>query len=215
MKETYTSKLYWKKWTHKVTFKLGQDKAPYLASMSANTKIKRLEKRILKAVSNRVDKAYKRLATSDRVYAHPEVGNYWRYSYEYRHYITIYFNDGELLNDLKDQFKDQITAIERPENEAHKEALLSGDKIVIREKLFYNRYRFVMRLGRADRNEITKWLDENLRKNKGRVWSHDMMLSGYWNQSIFFAHAEDAMLFKLSYSNTLVSSDRIKLLSEL
>lgn len=234
MKEGYTRKLYWGKWTHKVTLLLGRVDE---GKVTTETKYKKVRSKLKAFLKDNVD-AVKTLETeayvSSRRAPTPDDRYYYpNYIYVRDKYITVYFKDANLLSKLQDDPKigKMITYVEKPFNDSHLEAL-EVERMVVRKTLWYDKYRYAARMKPYQRTygpshtlnpglpeDIEDWLDDQLIKSCGRREGRDFKIqkSGYYVSTLhyYFAHAQDAMMFRLAWGQYIKQNERIKLMSEL
>lgn len=240
MKEGYTKKLYWGKWSHKAIILLGK-----VDGGKAETEVKvRAARKSFRAFLKKHLPECKTLSTSQWKQSYQTKVADGYYSYSGYHYVnvyeeslTVYFNDAAFLDVLK---KDKtwgkaLTYVEKPFNDAHVQAL-EVDKLVVRKTLWFDKYRYAARsksfpatyttiggswrLGpQPDVNAIMTWVDEQLIKELGRREGEDFKVSqtGYYQVAVnlYFKHANDAMMYRLAFGQQLKSTERIKLISEL
>lgn len=230
MKTGYTKKLYWAKWSHKVTLSLGQVDEDKPSTQAAVKKTLKSVMDFLKAS----EEEYKTLSTY--TYApNTKKTTRWQTYHNYylvNHTLTLYFKSAELLEDLLADKKlgSLVTYVEKPFSDGHLEAL-EVDRLVVRKTLWWDRYRFAARLKPQTRNygfpreecklgqDIRDWIDEQLIKACKRYEDVDYRFtsSGYYKTAmhLYFAHAQDAMMFRLAFGEHVKHNERIKLISEL
>lgn len=234
MKELYTRKLYWGKWTHKITLDLGE----YSSSRDEDRlKLVVQRKKALTWIKG-LTSEFKTLEASSFSRSAPSIGsNYSTYLYKgheyfYNNSITIFFKDESIIDKAKSDhyWKSKIKNIEKPYNGAHLKAI-EKEKLVVRKTLLFDRYRFVARMKPVNRdwdfntgsytnaplqNEMEKWiLGKFGTLNLPEKFKYTT--SGYYNAapSLYFTDANDAMLFRLTFGQDMKVFERVKLYSEL
>lgn len=210
MKELFTSKLYYGKFTHRVviscTFSRNPpNRIPYFDVfdfVKANLEAKKYRTRYDGSTHHRRD------------------GNRRR---SVRGAISIYFKDEAFLERLLEKYQEiDIVSVERPLNSAHTE-VLETERVLVRKTLFHNKYRYCIRTNsirkpgmynysRSHIEEMYLWHKETFPE---LVEGTDYRIYRGWNANFFFANPKDAMLMKLVWSSSIESTDRIMLLSEL
>lgn len=209
MIETYTQKLYYKKWDHKVVLRVSHEwhsRHSQVKRKSANSTV------LLDFVDQHMEQDQYRSLEST--------------TWSGRHYTmfkTIFFKDPKLLDLLKGKFEHAIESIEKPMDAKHQEALQT-ERCIIRKKLFYDTYRYAMRIKTSNTypasqsryktfDELEKWVKLK-QAQVGRPTRDHFRINREWNMTVFFTDAQDAMLFRLSWPDNIDRVDRIKLLSE-
>jgi hypothetical protein len=236
MKEAHTSKLYWKIWTHKVTINLG-DTVYKNSELSNEERALNLQentnrKEVLAFVKSMENLDFKSLESSETLYRiYPDnigLNAYNGYGVRSNCRLNLYFKDAKMLDALlESRFSDLIIYVEKPFNDAHLIAL-EKEKSIVRTSLWHQKYRYRMRSKHrqyshygakinAINKEIDDWLHENLVKSRKRVVGQDFKIleSNYLPPCYYFAHADDAMFFRLTWGAEMKSVERIKLISEL
>jgi hypothetical protein len=210
MKETFTKKLYYKKWDHKVIFRASTE---WVSSRNPIAKTRVHPFLVYDAIDIKLDvDQYRTLessAWSKKEYA-----------------VTVFFKDPEVLELLKEKFDYAIESIEKPASPAHSEAL-EKERLIIREKLYYDTYRCAVRIKPDDGydengwnsryqqfDELKKWV-ASTQKTCGRSGSDHVRINKEWNMTIFYKDPADAMLFRLTWPDCVKHVDRIKLITEL
>jgi hypothetical protein len=83
--------------------------------------------------------------------------------YRTRHdyHLAVYLKDIEMLNKIYQQYKKIITSIEAPSTESHHNKMIDDLNITVRDKLFYNEYRYKIKsyLYRADMDQWEELID--------------------------------------------------------
>lgn len=232
MKEGYTRKLYWGKWSHKLVMSLGRTDDSKLDTL---TKYKKDRTALLRWMKSNGHE-YKTMETYRVVDLHEDtqMGYYDRYRYNYvkDHTLTLYFKDAQLLKSVLGHhtYGPRVSYVEKPFSEGHLEAL-EVEKMVVRRTLWWDKYRYAARLKPQPRNTswprkpceieagIRKWIDDQLYQACGRLEDVDYKFtsSGYYKNTMhfYFAHAQDAMMFRLAFGEHVKHNERIKLMSEL
>lgn len=143
------------------------------------------------ALLNKVEKTVKQ-QYKDRVRTRYDLG--WREAYSFKVYFD--FNDGTLYNELMTDFDNpflEIVEIQTPKNEEHA-TLLRNIEVgqVVRDKLFWNKYKYSVRLTAPAKDtsfrtyderqkyaeEARSYFDKNdkfqVEWNHVRVWTNDL-----------------------------------------
>jgi hypothetical protein len=88
---------------------------------------------------------------------------YCEFDYRTRHdyHLAVYLKDVEGLSKIYQRYKKIIVAIEAPANESHHEKMIDDLNITVRDKLFYNEYRYKIKsyLYRADMDRWEELID--------------------------------------------------------
>jgi len=139
----------------------------------------------------------------------------YRNKHEYD--CNLYTSDEEIINDVLTSGV-QIAEITKPLNKTHKELLHKSDrKIVIRGKLWFNRYKHKITSSHnwdkattiSESRNMIEWIYEHFPKHDNRIVS--TAYGSYFNgtnrlsqpPTIFTNSEETMMLMKLAYSNML------------
>jgi hypothetical protein len=231
VKEGYTKKLYWGKWSHKVTLNLGQTDEDKPSTQTAMKKTLKSTMDFLKATGEE----FKTLSTYTYSQSTKTSDKRWQSYHSYylvNNSLTLYFKSAQLLKDLLADKKlgGIVTYVEKPFSDGHLEAL-EVERMVVRKTLWWDRYRYAARLKPQARNygfprveceleqDIRQWIDDQLIKACKRYEDVDYRFtsSGYYKtvMHLYFAHASDAMMFRLAFGQHVKHNERIKLLSEL
>lgn len=82
------------------------------------------------------------------------------FDYRTRHdyHFAIYLKDIEALDKIYQRYKKEITVIEAPATELHRDMMIEDLNITVREKLFYNDYRYKIS-SYLYRNDMDVWLE--------------------------------------------------------
>lgn len=235
MKEGYTKKLYWGKWSHKAVVKLCQTNDAKMATLIQYKK----DRTELRKFMTDLGLEFKTLESTTWVDSvpNPSPRRGWSaptYLYVKDNFLTVYFKDASVLDKLlaDKKFGPMITYVEKPFSEGHLEAL-EVERMVVRKTLWWDRYRYAARMKSVPaayagyspfkvnplKDEIRDWIQEQLIKACKRVEGVDYKLneSGYYATTIhlYFVHAQDAMMFRLAFGQHIKHNERIKLMSEL
>lgn len=205
MKELVTRKLYYKKWTHRVCFRVERNWYPEAT--------RRQRKKVTPYI------IYEELGAdwSEKDYRTLESSTWSARDYS----LTVYFKDEKILELLKSKFDYAIEEIEKPESDKHIQAL-ETEKCLVREKYFYDTYPYAIRIKPDTSNwgsrktqfdRLIKWVN-TAQKNVKRTGKDYVRINSEWNMTIFFQNAQDAMLFRLSNPDDIKSVERIKLISD-
>ena len=114
------------------------------------------------ALLNKVEKTVKQ-QYKDRVRTRYDLG--WREAYSFKVYFD--FNDGTLYNELMTDFDNpflEIVEIQTPKNEEHA-TLLRNIEVgqVVRDKLFWNKYKYSVKLTAPAKDTSFRTYDERLK----------------------------------------------------
>ena len=203
MKELFTKKIYYKKYSHRLQIKCKYSNA------TGRTKSWPTADTIEWIVEQKFPGQFRGRENINYYGGRPS-------------FYTLFFSNEEIFEFAKATFGDLLDEYERPMNANHIEILEKGrDKVITREKLFYDKFRVVIRMelpsefsqSRKAQNyfqEVRKWCRDQL-GNEGEVWR----ASGYWNKNLYFKEANDAMLCKLTFSDYIRTTETIRLLSEI
>ena len=131
---------------------------------------------------------------------------------------TVYFKGEDVLKFLIDQITEEfIVSTEKPMSTEHLK-VLETEKVVTRRKLFYDKYRFAVRVSPKRQagvwkseavQEMCEWCQENFGAAGDRY-----TMTYHSNASFFFRDANDVMLFKLSHHD-IKTTERVMLFSEI
>lgn len=203
MKELFTKKIYYKKYSHRL-----QIKCKY-SGATGRTKTWPTSDTIEWVVAQKFPDQFRGRENINYYGGRPS-------------FYTLFFSNEEIFEFAKATFGDLLDEYERPMNSNHIEILEKGrDKVVTREKLFYDAYRVVIRISppsdwaqqKKSQNyirELQDWCKDNLGP-EGDAWR----ISGYWNKNLYFKEANDAMLCKLTFSDYIRTTETVRLLSEI
>lgn len=203
VKETFTKKLYHKRFTHRMYIKVENSFIKNSVYPPAA---------VVSWIVNKTGVDYKTQSSYHRV---PN-GRGW--NYRYQNFITVFYSDEALTDILKKEFGQAIIELERPRDSAHLQ-ILQTEKVLTRKALFFKKFRVVCRTtprldshGYLDKNHIAEmksWCEENLSKGDWRADSN-------WNStSFFFVDRKSAMHFKIVWNLDIKSTERIVLLDEI
>ena len=130
---------------------------------------------------------------------------------EYEVYNTVYTDDIDLLHALESNY--DYKNIYSPLSEEHEKLLKTSkdNKVIIRDKLWYNKFRYKIEVYRnwRDRNYVEKTLEEahefilktfDPSTSKTRRWSH---YNSYSIPNVYTNDINSIMLLKLAYNDTL------------
>jgi hypothetical protein len=76
----------------------------------------------------------------------------------YDYHFAIYLKDIEALDKIYQRYKKEITVIEAPATESHRDMMIEDLNITVREKLFYSDYRYKIS-SYLYRNDMDVWLE--------------------------------------------------------
>ena len=126
-------------------------------------------------------------------------------------YNTVYTDDIDLLHALESNY--DYKNIYSPLSEEHEKLLKTSkdNKVIIRDKLWYNKFRYKIEVYRnwRDRNYVEKTLEEahefilktfDPSTSKTRRWSH---YNSYSIPNVYTNDINSIMLLKLAYNDTL------------
>ena len=80
------------------------------------------------------------------------------YRTRYDYHFAIYLKDIEALDKIYQRYKKEITVIEAPATESHRDMMIEDLNITVREKLFYSDYRYKIS-SYLYRNNMDVWLE--------------------------------------------------------
>lgn len=143
--------------------------------------------------------------------------------------ISVYCSNYTLAETLCDEYSDKILRIRTPMNEQH-ELTLGDTNVVVRQKLFYGKYKFKVDTFRdwkqtstLDWNntskEIIDWVDTHF-DNNSRLRSQDYYYGLYHTEKsppfIYTNDEQTLMVYKLSFgSKAIINISRVVTLDEL
>lgn len=200
MKEQFTRKMYFKKYSRRVLVKCRETYSRKKDLPTSET---------VEWILNQKFPGEFRGKYNDAYFSTPRVISY-----------SIYFNDEQIFDYIKERFGDLVLLYEKPLNQEHIDVLVKGrDKVITREKYFYDEFKMVARIHpemesskrrhqRSHFDEIKTWCKNSLEDENWRA-------SGCWNLNVYFKDLNDAMLFKLTFSDYIKGTETIKLISEL
>lgn len=130
---------------------------------------------------------------------------------------TVFFKDMEVFDYINDMAGEFIEILEKPMSDEHTEMLESNDKLITRKQLFYGKYRMCLRVSPE---QIGKWQTSSKNIDQIKIWCREQfgddrenadryMMSGWSKGNFYFADPKDAILFKLTWGNQDVKTERV------
>lgn len=114
-------------------------------------------------------------------------------------HFSTFFKERSDFDQFVDQNRDRITAITMPASKEHEDLLRSGTHVEIREKLFYNRFRYRVNFrggwGGHARQQIIETVYAQIHNNDKQKQDY---LMGTRDCTLYLEHQHDLMLIKLS-----------------
>lgn len=112
-----------------------------------------------------------------------------------------------------------IESITEPFDESHVEILKANTQIVIREKLIYEKYKYVVNFRRTYNqpiDDIDDWVGENFYKTEEDYLQLDVKWVGYgYNPRLYLKNKEDLVLVQLTWGERIKQITIVQTLSEL
>jgi hypothetical protein len=154
-------------------------------------------------------------------------------------HLALYLLDLESVSLIYEKYKDQIEIIESPLNETQKEVMLDDLNVIVKEKLFYNKYRYKINFGfrRNDvliLNTLFETCNDSLGLENYKYASNFLYyknildkigtptpgqqigrLPYYGTASIYFKEYEDVCTFHFLFKNNIAKTHKIVLKKEL
>jgi hypothetical protein len=210
MKETFTKKIYYKKFNHRLAIicrknnREPQKPTPEILEWLLNIKFGKNNWRGITSSSYEGPYTWQRRPA--------------------KNLYTVFFKDPEVFTYLAGIVgQDSFDEYERPMDDKHTE-MLEREKVITRKILFHNKYRIAIRVparksttypGTTTKHldEMEEWLTDNL----GKRWeSQDIYMVNRWtNGTFYFTNPKDAMLFKLVWGEYIGATERVVLISEM
>lgn len=149
------------------------------------------------------------------------------------YHVAFYFEDISDVGTVFEKFKDEITTIEAPLNDNHKDTIVSDLNITTRKYLFHKEYRYKIQLhphysgyhgNIVTNNDMQDVLSlcENfddgsykLNSYLSRVKSGFFIKPYYGSGSVFLKNYEDVCTLHLIHKNIISSTTKIILIDEL
>lgn len=137
---------------------------------------------------------------------------------------TVFFRDPKIFEYLESAIgRDNFLEYEKPLDEAHTEQM-EREKVVTRTQLFYKKYRIAFRVpaktiknkqgsSTAHFKEMMAWCEDQFGSRSDNREKYCVQY--YTNGTFYFADTKDAMLFKMTWSDNIGSTERVVLVSEL
>jgi len=127
----------------------------------------------------------------------------------------LYFETVEHIISFVKEFEKKIKTVWLPLNQAHIDESTNDEKVIIRQKLFFNKYRYrvifnYMSYRREIRSDIIDWYND--------LWATDeevLFRSINMNPSMYFKSEDDLIMVKLAWSDNIEKIERIILKREL
>ena len=138
------------------------------------------------------------------------------------HYtVSVYFKNPSIIKRLEEEYGNFFIELEKPLNDNHTE-VLEKDKVITRKSLFHDKFRYCFRCSydyqrsRTDQTDIFKemvvWVEDNM---KDKTKNEDYKIFEGFGYNFYFAHPNDAMMFKMIWHDYIKSTERIRLISEI
>ena len=199
MQKNYTSRLFYKKYPYKITFhRTGNiDSKSWMKEWTPHNCIKLLERKKIDFrvyTKIKIQKRKRQVTVNMSLF----VGNQDEYDYCIKKW---------------NKFIDSVT---EPYNQTHVDILKDNTHIVIREKLIYQRYKYVVNFRRTWRlnvDDINAWIASNF-KNALAIQAAKYVGYG-WNPRLYLANEEDLVLVKLTWAERIRQITVVRTLNEL
>jgi hypothetical protein len=204
MKQSFTQKLFFDKYDHKVVLNVSPAKRRDTQSNYPHREV--------------VEESINKLEPKDGMRTrHSE-----SYSRKYPAQHTIYFADKRILELLEKKYSAYLVEVMKPLNDHHTQAL-TVEKVLVRKKLFHGKYRFCVRTSRKHIPNTYKTTSEHMERMVKWCKStyttleerKDFYIYDGWTKSFFFAHASDVLMMKLTWAEDIDRIERIMLIDEL
>lgn len=133
---------------------------------------------------------------------------------------SIYYTDPVVGDYIETQFSNSLLVVEKPRDAAHAE-LLKTTKMITRQKLFLNKYRWVAKVKPRfkDYSYTTQHIQDMadyIKKEMPHLVANDNYSHrGCYNASFYFSEASDLVLFKMVWNEYINDTTGITLLSEI
>lgn len=197
MKEIHTEKLFYKKYTSCIKFKITDLKGLGVRDNSTIKSIKSLLKESSVDCRTRLDWNI----TRDKITIT----------------FSVYLNDDAFLDRLISTYPAESDWISKPANEQHRERLLNKMHTVFRDKLLFNRFRYKVYLytgwKRENLKEISEWIATQFQdRHNGRTG--DYFFTGSWMLTLYLKNETDLTMVRLSLTDYIKNITRIELTNE-
>jgi hypothetical protein len=132
--------------------------------------------------------------------------------------LNCYFTSTSLGDQLRSSvYAGLITEIVAPASDLHRDLLLGGVEIQLRDHLMYNRFRYKVQfksgVNRSYIPIVREWVKEQFQDRKsGR--KGDYLLMGNWLLSLYIMSDEDLLMTKLSLEEYIYSIIRVDTFAE-
>lgn len=130
--------------------------------------------------------------------------------------LTIFINDQNAYNEILVKYHDKITDTMAPANSNHAELIKQGAFIEVRNKFYYNLYRYRVSFWGGwwgdTRTEIITTINDYLHDESKEDQNYKMHKS---TCTLYLKELSDFMLIKLSLSNRIRDTRAISLISEI
>jgi len=113
------------------------------------------------------------------------------------------------------KFSNDISGYERPENEEHLNILLQEEKIIIKDYLYHNLYRYRFQCknrNKEDWSEIYEWISE-YGKNAG--WTNDDWDFTWSSGSLYIRDVNQLLIVRLALNHKINYLEKVVLKSEI
>lgn len=199
MQKNYTSRLYYGKYPYKINFhKTGNlDSKSWIKEWNPHSCIKLLKKKNIEFriyTKVKVQKRKRQVTVTMSLF----LGNKHEYDYCIKKW---------------NKFIDSVT---EPYAQSHVDILKNNTHIVIREKLIYQRYKYVVnfrRTWRQDVDDINAWIAINFKNTI--VEKHAKWVGYGWNPRLYLFNEEDFVLVKLTWAERIRQITIVRTLDEL
>jgi len=146
--------------------------------------------------------------------------------------VSVFFNDEEILQVLKEQLPGRITEFHRPLNDAHKEVVVDNRRIRVRKSLFEKQFKFKVYLSndwnlRERRyKEFQEWVEsmdnipfeQRWKLNSGLLRMFNpraSVRSAGYTMAIYLNDPEDLMMCQLKFNDKIQYVEEAMLLQDL
>lgn len=222
----YTEKLFYKKYTHKIVV-LYDDKIVNGELVYPCEGIENLLDWCIKNFGEytfkyRTDTTYQKITKNVRLH---NVGYEKIENVIDGYQTTIYFSSEENLEKMVAEYGDKIKSINKPKNKEHADLMESGTVSVMRNKLFWNKFRFkivcdktiVTYIGLLERFDAKIQEDNNLQEwfNEHTTDETALWFSSYDHYTAYFVDEDDAMFFRLTFGDKVKETLKVLLPKEI
>lgn len=142
--------------------------------------------------------------------------------------ISFFTNDKNHVDAIIDKFARQILEISFPANQAHVDFLSKNRKVLVRERLFNDRYKYKVYINpynmRTERfRPVAEFLEHfdktrydvnNILRDFWSPYTHSINSLG-WTVAVYFKDLEDLMMFQLRFTDDIMKIEEIVLVRDL